>query len=176
MHIRSATPHDADAIRSVYEAAFPEAESATVAKLALDLLTERTVPPTIPLVAQVDGVVSGHVCFSPVTRHGTADFVGYILAPLAVRPEQQKRGAGSSLIKAGIEQAMAHDPAVILVYGDPAYYGRFGFQVEAAAGCFPPYPLKFPSGWHGMTLRSRELDSGAIEIACASPLCDASLW
>lgn len=176
MQIRSATPHDGAAIRSVYESAFPEAESAAVAKLALDLLSEATIPPTISLVAEVEGVIVGHVCFSPVTRHGSTDFIGYILAPLAVRPEQQKRGIGSSLIKSGIERVLEHDPEVILVYGDPAYYGRFGFRVEVAAGCLPPYPLKFPFGWQGMALRNREPDSGGTRIACAPPLCDASLW
>lgn len=176
MQIRNATPHDADDIRGVHLSAFPDAEGAAVAGLAVDLLSERTIPPTISLVAEVDGVLRGHVCFSPVTRHGTADFVGYILAPLAVRPERQGRGIGSHLIRKGIERVSEHDPEVLLVYGDPGYYGRFGFRAERAAGYIPPYPLKFPFGWQGLSLRDNGPGGAGIRIACVPPLCDATLW
>ena len=55
---------------------------------------------------------------------------GYILAPLAVSPEHQKQGVGSSLMKSGIDMLTKDGTGFLLVYGDPDYYERFGFREE----------------------------------------------
>src|SRR5690606_25411193 len=70
------------------------------------------------------GGIVGHLALSPVT----APFPALALAPLAVAPSQQRRGIGSALVAAA--QALRPD-ATIIVLGDPAYYGRFGFRPVA---------------------------------------------
>ena len=35
---------------------------------------------------------------------------------------------------------------VLLFYGDPAYYRRFGFLEKTGPAFIPPYPLKYPFG------------------------------
>ncbi|MBT3967608.1 MAG: hypothetical protein HOD58_00485 [Gammaproteobacteria bacterium] len=67
MNIRAATIVDSDAIRNIHLNAFPESESALVSKLAVELLNVATRPEVMHWVAEVDGVVVGHVAFSPVT-------------------------------------------------------------------------------------------------------------
>jgi putative acetyltransferase len=83
MQIRLATRQDADKVRDVHLSAFPEGEGEVVSELAVDLLSEETTPPTISVMADVDGVAVGHVAFSPVAIDSINDFQGYILAPLA---------------------------------------------------------------------------------------------
>ena len=95
--IRVATSLDRDDIRDVHLCAFPEDENQLVATLATSLLSEETNPETIALVADVGGVVVGHVAFSPVTADTNKNWLGYILAPLGVKPEYQKSGIGSKL-------------------------------------------------------------------------------
>lgn len=174
--IRDATPADADAIRGIQRSAFPGEEGEIIARLAVDLLANGTSPPTISLVAEADGAVAGHVAFSPVALSGLVDRVGYLLAPLAVRPDHQMRGIGSSLVAGGIERVSLGDAIVLLVYGDPGFYGRFGFNAETAARFIPPYPLRHPIGWQGLALRAGEPDASSIRITCVAPLCDPALW
>ena len=108
MHIRIATSLDCDAIREVHLRAFPKEESEIISKLAIDLLLEETTPQTFSLVAETGGTVVGHVAFSPVAieNSNNKNVQGYILAPLAVKPDYQNRGIGSKLINSGIQQLL----------------------------------------------------------------------
>lgn len=68
----------------------------------------------------------GHVAFSPVfIDDQTGDWYG--LGPVSVRPERQRRGIGRQLIAQGLEELKNSGAAGCVVFGEPAYYGRFGF-------------------------------------------------
>jgi putative acetyltransferase len=130
--IRHARPGDHAAIESVLTAAFGRAdEAALVARLRAeeDALFE--------LVAEADGAVAGHILFSRLW----ADRAGLYgaLAPLSVRPERQRQGLGGKLVRAGLESAREVGCHGVLVLGDPAYYGRFGFSAQAAREVEAPY-------------------------------------
>jgi putative acetyltransferase len=84
---------------------------------------------TLSLVAELAGEVVGHIAFSPVAGVGEAWFG---LGPLAVDPPQQRRGIGSALVRAGLDALRARGAAGCVVFGSPAYYGRFGFTVAPA--------------------------------------------
>ena len=176
MQIRTATKYDADVVRGVHLSAFPEGESEVIAMLAVDLLSEEAAPPTLSLVAEVDGAVVGHVAFSPVTNHDTKEPLGYILAPLSVKPDYQKRGVGSRLINSGMERLPEATAGIVFVYGDPKYYGKFGFSVDAAEGYIPPYKLQYPFGWQAIVLNDCGAQSASAKINCVSSLCDPTLW
>ena len=59
--------------------------------------------------------------YSPIFLKSTSGISGYILAPLAVSPEHQKQGVGSSLMKSGIDMLTKDGSVFLLVYGDPDY-------------------------------------------------------
>ncbi|MCB1930337.1 MAG: N-acetyltransferase [Rhodocyclaceae bacterium] len=172
--IRLATGLDRDEIRNVHLRAFPEPENRTVAGLAIELLGATTRPDTLGLVAEVDGLVIGHIAFSPVTADLDEGWSGYILAPLGVVPEYQQAGVGSSLIEAGMARLSGDGVDVVLVYGDPNYYGRFGFA--AAVRFLPPYELQYPFGWQAKQLHDDSSDNRITRISCVAALCDPSLW
>lgn len=174
--LEEAVVREGDAIERVYLAAFPEEEGATVAQLALDLLAEQTSPETVSLVAKEGDAVIGHVAFSPVSIKGHPQCQAYILAPLAVHPDHQKRGVGTALIEHGMQQLVDADVSVVFVYGDPAYYGRFGFSVEAASSFSAPYKLQYEFGWQAKVLKECAIDTASVAIQCVSPLCDPKLW
>jgi putative acetyltransferase len=176
MHIREATDHDRGDIRRVHLSAFPEGESEVISELAVNLLSEDTTPPTLSLVAEADATLVGHVAFSPVTIGDRANFRGYILAPLAVRPAYQRCGIGSRLVERGLGRLSEMGVGIVFVYGDPAYYSRFGFSAEAAARYTPPYGLQYPFGWQGIALKESRADHSPVEIACVAALCDPVLW
>ncbi|MEB3226487.1 MAG: N-acetyltransferase [Synechococcus sp.] len=175
--IRNAIDLDQQVISQIYQRAFPDHEGKKVAALALDLLTEPTTPPCLSLVAEVGGNVVGHIAFSPVALTSSDNDHGYILAPLAVEPTYQKRHLGSQLVETSIRYLKNRGVNVLLVYGDPGYYGRFGFQAEVAQTFIPPYPLQYPFGWQGLMLQADQANNLASQsITCVQALCKPELW
>ena len=175
IHIRKATSLDRDAIREIYLSAFPDSEKELVLKLAIDLLSKKTTPHTISLVAEIDGVIAGHIAFSPVFLESTNAHFGYILAPLAVAPKYQNNKIGSSLVKSGLDAISKMGSFIVFVYGDPQYYSRFGFYTDLAEKFIPPYTLQLPEGWHALKLNSAILPEGG-KIICVDSLNDPNLW
>lgn len=82
---------------------------------------------TISLVAIESGTLVGHVAFSPVMIDGT-DHCWFGLGPVSVKPDHQDTGIGSALIRMGLEQLRSRGAAGCVVFGEPAYYYRFGFE------------------------------------------------
>lgn len=100
----------------------------------------------VSLVAEDEGVIVGHVAFSPVSLSGgQTDW--YALGPISVEPARQRTGIGSALIAAGFERLEKLGAAGCVLAGDPAYYGRFGFRAVQGLSCNgvpPEYLLALP--------------------------------
>jgi putative acetyltransferase len=130
MSIRSATPRDREAIRLVEEHAFGQhAEAGLVDALvaAGDAVVE--------LVAEEDGQVVGHVLFSRLyVQDGATSYPAVALAPLAVEPDFHRSGIGGALIREAHIRLKNAGETLAVVLGDPAYYGRFGYTHDRAAG------------------------------------------
>lgn len=176
MQIRPAEHQDKEAIRNVYLAAFPEQEREMVASLAADLLEVSSQPETITLVAEQDHALIGHICFSPVSSRQNDGYLGYILCPLAVHPDFQKQQIGSHLIAAGFAALDQLTADILFVYGDPGFYGKFGFDVELAREFRPPYPLQHPFGWQARLLQPDNACPKAGALRCVEPLKNPQLW
>ena len=105
---------------------------------------------------------------------GCPDATAVVLAPLAVHPDLQRQGAGSLLIRQGLQELEAAGADVVLVYGDPDYYGRFGF---AAGHNIPaPYKLSYPDAWMACELQTGKLKEISGVAHCVAPLMDPSHW
>ncbi|ANG62812.1 acetyltransferase [Marinobacterium aestuarii] len=84
---------------------------------------------TLSLVAEEDGAIVGQITFSPVTINGRdSDWFG--LGPVSVKPERQGEGIGSQLIRNGLERLKKRGAGGVVLLGEPAYYGRFGFKAN----------------------------------------------
>ena len=174
--IREAMPLDSKNIHNIHMHAFNNDEAKNVAALALNLLNEHTSPKTYTFVAELDGSVAGHIAFSPVTFNPNNKLKSYILAPLGVKPEFQNQKVGSILIKYGIEQLSKDGVYILFVYGDPKYYGKFGFNEKTSANFLPPYKLQYPFGWLALALNAECFDNRTVKVSCVASLCDPSLW
>ncbi|HEX6119199.1 MAG TPA: N-acetyltransferase [Dongiaceae bacterium] len=151
--IRVEQPGDIPHIRDIAAHAFGQRAEAD---LVDQLRTDGDV--LISLVAVGDlGELIGHVLFSRLPIDGTKGRVteAAALAPLAVRPEHQRKGVGSALARAGIRACTARGLAAIIVIGDPTFYQRFGFSAETARGLRSPYP--------GDAFMALELKPGALQ-------------
>lgn len=101
-----------------------------------DLVDElRRRPDVFTLVAEREDAVVGAITFSPVFgRDGDSNVRAVGLAPMAVRPEWQRRRIGSALVRAGIDACRARHHGLIVVFGHPDYYPRFGFKSSRGVG------------------------------------------
>ncbi|MBV6818961.1 N-acetyltransferase [Rahnella sp. PD12R] len=126
MLIRTEIPVDAAGIDRLLRRAFPGgAEADLVQQLREDGLL------TLGVVATDDeGGVVGYVAFSPVDIQGE-DRNWVALAPLAVDESLRRQGLGEKLVYEGLDSLNEFGYAAVVVLGDPAYYGRFGFKPAA---------------------------------------------
>jgi len=122
-----------------------------VADLVEALLKIESTPETLNLVAEDRDTLIGHVAFSPVQSCTSPELRGYLLAPLAVLPNAQRHGVGTALVRHGLQWLATRHVAVVFVYGDPRYYGRFGFNQRLATRYSPPYPLDYPEAWQAVS-------------------------
>jgi putative acetyltransferase len=123
--VRPERPDEVDEIHAVVAASF---ESDVEARLVRDIRDDACYRPSLALVAEEDDDIVGHVMVSHCELHD-GDVVHRIgmLSPLAVRPDRQRDGIGSALVRQVCALADdAGDPIVILE-GSPQYYPRFGF-------------------------------------------------
>ena len=129
--IREERAGDEAAIEALHRAAFDGPGEATLVARLREAGRTR-----VSLVATAPGEIAvlGHVLFTPVLIPGHVRTRLMGLAPLAVRESWRGRGVGSALVRAGLDACRALDIAAVAVLGDPAYYGRFGFEPGAARG------------------------------------------
>jgi putative acetyltransferase len=132
MIIRLEEVEDFQAVRTVNVSAFE-----TPAEANLVEVLRNEAHPYISLVAEQDGGIVGQIMFTPVTLSGHLELKIIGLAPVAVAPEQQGKGIGSALIKAGLEKCKDLGYGAVIVLGHKNYYPRFGFtpSINFGIGC-----------------------------------------
>lgn len=132
--IRPETPADYSATREVLIAAFPtplEADLVDALRAAGRL--------TLSLVAVENGVVVGHIAFSPVTTDEPVAVAGVGLAPLSVTPALERSGLGGELIRQGLHACRERRFGWAVLLGEPGYYRRFGFERASQFGLSNEY-------------------------------------
>lgn len=132
---RRETPVDVDAVRAVNVAAFPTADEA-------DLVDALRADPgawlELSFVATLADEIVGHAL---LTRCHVDGEPALALAPCAVVPERQGRGAGTAAIRAALEEARARGENLVVVLGHADYYPRFGFTPASARGVRAPFDV-----------------------------------
>lgn len=129
--IREEIPQDALQVRRVNELAFERPQEAEL----VDRLRARC-DDLLSLVATDEGVLVGHILFSPATVRGPdgGGPRGMGLAPMAVAPERQRQGVGSALVERGLALLRERGCPFVIVLGHPTYYPRFGFVPASRSG------------------------------------------
>ncbi|MDP2410137.1 MAG: N-acetyltransferase [Pseudolabrys sp.] len=142
--IRPERPDEAAAIRTVLDAAFggpAEGELVDSLRAAGDLV--------LALVAVDNDAIAGYIAWPRLLIETPRDVRNAVaLAPLGVAPSHQRNGIGSALTRAGLAQLKENGERLVFVVGDPLFYQRFGFSLEAARAYVSDY-----AGEYFMALR-----------------------
>jgi putative acetyltransferase len=120
-------------VRTVTTAAFGP-DGARVADL-VDSLQASDAFSGLSFVAEQDGGAVGHVMLTRSWLDAPPALVDVlVLSPLSVHPDHQRRGVGRALVVHALGQAEAEGAPAVFLEGDPAYYGRLGFERASARG------------------------------------------
>ncbi|TXE30978.1 GNAT family N-acetyltransferase [Serratia ureilytica] len=163
MLIRVEIPVDAAGIDALLRRAFGRDDEADlVQQLREDGLL------TLGVVATDDeGGVVGYAAFSPVDVAGE-DRQWVALAPLAVDESLRRQGLAEKLVYEGLDSLNEFSYAAVVVLGDPAYYGRFGFKPAAAYGLNCRWP-DTESAFQVYSLAQDALNGVSGEVAFSAP-------
>jgi len=138
--VRPERAQDHPEVFSVHLRAFGRPDEAQL----VERLRHQGEQPQVSLVAQHNGQLVGHILFTPVRLPQSPRVRAMGLAPLAVRPEFQRRGVGSRLVQVGLDALRIAAVDLVFVVGDSRYYARFGFGAANVHGLHYPDPALDP--------------------------------
>lgn len=122
--VREERGRDIAGIHDVIRSAFGHDDEA----ILVDQLRDAGVL-AVSMVLVVEDEPVAHAGVSPMSWVGYEQrAVVWALAPVSVKPENQRLGYGSQVVRATIDRCRAAGADVLTVLGNPKYYGRFGFM------------------------------------------------
>lgn len=126
--LREETPKDFKDIFEVNKIAFGQENEAKLIETLRN--NTKVFIPELSIVAIENNKIVGHILFTKINikddKGNLNESLG--LAPMAVRPEFQKKGIGKQLILKGIETAKELGFKSVIVLGHKTYYPKFGFE------------------------------------------------
>lgn len=138
IEVRGAAPSDHSGILDVVRAAFAVegADGEPELHVVRTSWARDVVVDGLELVAVNEGEVIGHVMAAWGRLAGRPVAA---VAPLAVAPPWQGRGIGKLLMIELLVRAEEQSLPLVVLLGEPAYYGRFGFEPAGPlAITYPP--------------------------------------
>lgn len=149
--VRREQPADEREIAEVVEAAF---EDASVAEFVASIRSSPGYVPELTFVGEEDGEIVGYTMLSYVELDGGSVGRLLTLTPVAVRPDKQRRGVGTAVVRAALAAADERDEPLVLVEGIPGYYPRFGFVSATRLGLERPDERIPDAAWMALPLRA----------------------
>lgn len=156
MRLRDEAPADFAEVEDLVRCAFG-ASGAEVAGLVKDLRGLVSPASGISLVAEDGGRLIGHAMFTASLLDAPRALIEVqVLSPLAVAPEWQRQGVGSSLVREGLTRLEDLEVPLVFLEGSPDYYSRFGFIAGHELGFRKP-SLRIPDrAFQVVPLRAHE--------------------
>lgn len=115
----------------------------------------------LDIVAEADGTIVGNIMYtqSRIALDRGGDLPVITFGPLSVLPAFQKQGVGSALVRHTLALAKTLGHRAVIILGDPAYYGRLGFQPAEH------YGIAMPNDMYLAALQAYALQPGALDNA-----------
>ncbi len=166
-------------ISQLFAATFSDSEGAeegNIIRLLVDDLMETTPHQDLFVFSAYDDQVFVGCIFFSRLNYEQDDRTVFILSPVAVKTDQQKKGVGQKLIAYGLNELCHRGIDIAVTYGDPDYYSKVGFRQITEEFAQAPLKLNHPHGWLGQSLSEKEQGSLIGPSHCVEALNKPELW
>lgn len=115
--------------------------------------------PELDFVALHDSKIVGNIMYAKSLIEGDDGEKHPVLTfgPVSVAPLMQRQGIGGMLIRHSLERARELGFTAVLIYGDPGFYGRFGFLPAES------FQIGTADNFYADALQALELTPGALK-------------
>lgn len=178
MNFKYLSSKDDEVITKLFTSTFSssegEEEGQLIGKLSADLSKGIDNQNIICIWAFVDDDLVGSIFFTKLNFNNNT--VVYMLAPVAVHTQHQKKWIGSSLIKFGINELKDKNVDIVITYGDPSFYSKTGFQKITEDQIRAPLDLSIPEWrlWQTLNEKSTLYIEGIP--TCVEPFNNPAYW
>jgi len=169
VNIRFATQKDTTQMCALVQEAFGE-EGDLISELVAEMVSAEDSLTWVEENSGIRGLVG-----ASRARVGSGGEGFWVLAPLGVSSVSQGLGIGGALVRHCLQELSDAGAHGVFVYGDPGYYGRFGFSVGDANSVKAPFDLEFPEGWQALLWKPIESE-GSTSLRVTGPLDKPDLW
>ena len=167
-------------ISNLFTATFTDSEGEAEGKLIGDLANKLALnidEENIFCFATYDeNLITGAVFFSRLFFKDNAGIKVYMLAPVAVKTENQGAGLGKGLIQFALNQMQDRSVDVAITYGDPGFYAKVGFLPLSEDLIQAPLTLSMPQGWLGQSLKNSEIPKISERPTCVEAFNNPAYW
>jgi len=153
--VRRERPEDEREISEVVAAAFGDA---SVAEFTDSIRASAGYVPELTFVGEEDGRIAGYTMLSYIGLAGGPVDRLLTLTPVAVRPDRQRQGVGTAVVRAAVAAADERGEPLVLVEGIPDYYPRFGFVSATELGLERPDERIPDQAWLALPLSGYDPD------------------
>lgn len=178
MKLLNFQPHQCEAVVELYEKTFSasegESEGKSIGKLVHKLIGTTEDDDIFGFCAERNDVLLGSIFFSRLTL--PTEIVAFMLSPIAVSTEHQRKGVGQALINFGLEKLKMEAVELVVTYGDPRYCSKVGFKVVSEDVIASPYPLTYPEGWQAQSLVASPLTPIRGSTQCVEAFNNREYW
>jgi predicted N-acetyltransferase YhbS len=150
-------------------------EGALIQELVTDLLATTPEDDIRVFITGEDGALCAAAVFTRLSYAADPRTV-FILSPMAVAPEHQRKGLGQALLGHALTVLKNEGVDIAVTYGDPNYYEQVGFHPVAEDLVPAPLPLAHPEGWIAQSLTDAPLTSLDGPARCVSALNRPQIW
>ena len=163
-----------DFFYKVFSQSEGEQEGLILKKLSLALTEQIQDNHIMGIKAHTPGDILGAIFLSQLTYQ--ANLTVFLLSPVGVHPNHQRRQIGTQMIEYAIQYLNSHDASLLVTYGDPQYYNRLGFQGVSEQDLPPPFPLSQPEGWMYRGIKMNRIPVITGKALCVEPFNQRDLW
>lgn len=149
-------------------------EGKLIANLVKEMVETTPSDELLGFVAVDNEKVIGCIFFSKFTVPSSKKT--FLLSPVAVATNHQKKGIGQKLINFGIQRLKVQDVELLLTYGDPKFYSKVGFQQIKETTVKDPQKLSFPDGWLAQSLNDDTIAVECCKTSCIKALNKPQYW
>lgn len=166
-------------ITNLFNTTFTQSENKSEGKLIGELsdnLINNTNKNDIHVyLAKDEKKIVGCVIFSKL-KFERSNKIVFILSPIAIHPDYQKKRIGQNLINFGHKEIKKFGIEYVVTYGDIKFYEKVGYKKISEEMIPSPYKLSYPDGWLSQSLIGEEIESIEGKSYCVEALDREEYW